>query len=745
MEVSLFWIFFCLARAVLCFESYQSNIPNGNNVPHPCKPGSMWPGVGHKLAVGGKNRNYFGKDFESTGKMWTQTLCRKDSDGDGKTNGEELGDPNCIWSQGQLPEISKNITHPGVCEPWNHPRCQQQWKWLESECNKKEFVCDAISETGVQNMTVQFPESKIPPRETTYICVIFDLPQDNDYHLIATKPLIDNTNIVHHAVLFGCEDDVELEPIPTVCDMVPNPRCREILSTWTVGFSGDCVHNHTGFRIGINGYKRAALQFHWNNPALHSTYTDNSGLILYFTDDLRTHDAGILTVGANYLNIPPGVERTTYVSYCPAQCTDMFINDKVYIASANNHMHYLGVSQRIEQYRNGSRLQDITSETMYNYDNPKTFRYDKPIELFPGDTIKTTYVELEPIQTVCDMVPNPRCREMLSTWTVGFNGDCVHNHTGFRIGINGYKRAALQFHWNNPALHSTYTDNSGLILYFTDDLRTHDAGILTVGANYLNIPPGVERTTYVSYCPAQCTDMFINDKVYIASANNHMHYLGVSQRIEQYRNGSRLQDITSETMYNYDNPKTFRYDKPIELFPGDTIKTTCTYNSLSKNTTTYFGDSTTDEMCFGFITYFPKQNLNISLCTSWKSIPMCVIRSGQSYNGCYLQEFLKFSEARFMWLFNAVMEFCDKQCSTQCLEVVEEIETLPCLIGEFREYVKHFMEGSPQFREFFKIFENCLKIVESNNLSTGVYQNNDVSVLYILLIFFHAVLCFICN
>ena len=32
---------------------------------------------------------------------WTTALCRSDSDGDGKTNGEELGDPFCIWERGK--------------------------------------------------------------------------------------------------------------------------------------------------------------------------------------------------------------------------------------------------------------------------------------------------------------------------------------------------------------------------------------------------------------------------------------------------------------------------------------------------------------------------------------------------------------------------------------------------------------------------------------------------------------------
>jgi len=35
-----------------------------------------------------------------------------DSDGDGKTNGEELGDPNCTWTPGAQPSMTTGITHP---------------------------------------------------------------------------------------------------------------------------------------------------------------------------------------------------------------------------------------------------------------------------------------------------------------------------------------------------------------------------------------------------------------------------------------------------------------------------------------------------------------------------------------------------------------------------------------------------------------------------------------------------------
>lgn len=59
--------------------------------------------------------------------------------------------------------------------------------------------------SDVLNMTLRFPRTKVPAKATTYICFNFELPDDQEYHLIATKPLIDNENVMHHMVLASCD------------------------------------------------------------------------------------------------------------------------------------------------------------------------------------------------------------------------------------------------------------------------------------------------------------------------------------------------------------------------------------------------------------------------------------------------------------------------------------------------------------------------------------------------------------
>jgi hypothetical protein len=40
-------------------------------------------------------------------------VCSLDSDGDGLTNGQELGDPTCTWKVGDPSPNGTNLSHPG--------------------------------------------------------------------------------------------------------------------------------------------------------------------------------------------------------------------------------------------------------------------------------------------------------------------------------------------------------------------------------------------------------------------------------------------------------------------------------------------------------------------------------------------------------------------------------------------------------------------------------------------------------
>ncbi|TMW61159.1 hypothetical protein Poli38472_013622 [Pythium oligandrum] len=96
-----------LAVACSAYTSFVDKLPNGGAFPDA-------PAIGHPDPEGVQGLNEFGEDWNKLGKgSWTKKYCMADSDGDGYTNGQELGDPCCEWTPtktGSL--ITEGISHP---------------------------------------------------------------------------------------------------------------------------------------------------------------------------------------------------------------------------------------------------------------------------------------------------------------------------------------------------------------------------------------------------------------------------------------------------------------------------------------------------------------------------------------------------------------------------------------------------------------------------------------------------------
>ena len=50
-----------------------------------------------------------------------------------------------------------------------------------------------------------------------------------------------------------------------------------------------------------------------------------------------------------------------------------------------------------------------------------------------------------------------------------------------------------------------------------------------------------------------------------------------------------------------------RFRPPITFLPGDEMRVICEFDSTSRSEYTYYGEATTDEMCFATYTYYPNQ------------------------------------------------------------------------------------------------------------------------------------------
>lgn len=69
------------------------------------------------------------------------------------------------------------------------------------------------------------------------------------------------------------------------------------------------------------------IEMHYDNPSLKPEIVDNSGVKLYFTEQLREHDLGVLLLGidGNYLSlqIPPKTDDIEFSGICYPECTEV--------------------------------------------------------------------------------------------------------------------------------------------------------------------------------------------------------------------------------------------------------------------------------------------------------------------------------------------------------------------------------------------------------------------------------------
>ncbi|MCA9651619.1 MAG: hypothetical protein H6712_17520 [Myxococcales bacterium] len=65
-----------------------------------------------------------------------------------------------------------------------------------------------------------------------------------------------------------------------------------------------------------------------------------------------------------------------------------------------------------------------------------------------------------------------------------------------------------------------------------------------------------------------------------------------------------MDPLTEVPFYDFNNQAFYANDPPVQIMPGDAIRTTCTYDN-PHDFPVHFGEATEDEMCFNFVMAYP--------------------------------------------------------------------------------------------------------------------------------------------
>ncbi len=192
--------------------------------------------------------------------------------------------------------------------------------------------------------------------------------------------------------------------------------------------------------------------------------------------------------------------------------------------------------------------------------------------------------------------------KLLYAWGPGTPPHVLPDAAGFPLEAGEEAHFVLQLHYNNLQGLVGETDQSGIDLCTTTTLREHDADIMAFGGTgFQNLAPMATSTlACTSNVPAALGAYF---PISVFQSWPHMHTLGASLYGAVER-GNQTEVLVDVPDYDFEYQITYPNDA-VQIDVGDDIVTRCTWDNTTASPVG-FGEGTNDEMCFNFVSYYPR-------------------------------------------------------------------------------------------------------------------------------------------
>ncbi|HEY6877031.1 MAG TPA: hypothetical protein VI299_03390, partial [Polyangiales bacterium] len=173
----------------------------------------------------------------------------------------------------------------------------------------------------------------------------------------------------------------------------------------------------------------------------------------------------------------------------------------------------------------------------------------------------------------------------------------------------GTRSLRLDMHYFNTMGTQAEPDKSGLEICVVkgEHLRPKAAAVMTNFASFGPVlaPAGANNKPITGTCNVKTTT-----PVTLMTSGPHAHTTAVHMKFTvKKKSGQEI--VLHDADFSFNEQRTYDLEPQVVLETGDTVYTTCSYtNPTTRNIT--FGESTTNEMCFNFASYWPAGALTCS-------------------------------------------------------------------------------------------------------------------------------------
>lgn len=210
-------------------------------------------------------------------------------------------------------------------------------------------------------------------------------------------------------------------------------------------------------------------------------------------------------------------------------------------------------------------------------------------------TLLISETPVDPTPAPCPIAGSSKWRSVFG-WAPGGNSFELPKEAGFPLDENAHY--VVQVHYSNATRVRDARDASGFDLCTTTALRPNDADVMAFGTHTFTIPP---KAPLDLSCSVQVPVW--GATTHLFAAFPHMHQLGTSVATTVVSTTGQKADLGTQKNWDFGNQTWLPID--FVLRPGDTVTTRCAWNNTTDSYVT-FGEKTTDEMCYGFVMYYPR-------------------------------------------------------------------------------------------------------------------------------------------
>jgi hypothetical protein len=206
----------------------------------------------------------------------------------------------------------------------------------------------------------------------------FKVPYTKTMVALSLKPIIDNSKVLHHWLLFHIQSDTGTDGANQ--DEIGLQIGKELVSGWAPGGNTPELPSGVGLEMPKPG-GFMTLETHYYNTT-GSTQPDRSGVRICMTSKIPENVATLTWLGTESISIPPNAQGTA-----TGTCTPGMKTGDIHLIYASPHMHKLGTHMKTVINRKAGGT-DVVVDEPFMFTDQRS--YDTPNIVHPGDTLTTT-------------------------------------------------------------------------------------------------------------------------------------------------------------------------------------------------------------------------------------------------------------------------------------------------------------------------------------------------------------------